>query len=199
MAENDELVAALVRALEIDPGASRLSGADLQPFLANGGSDVELNGTNETDLRTGLLPEGEYQICLQAFDYNTDQPLSMENPSAGCSNVFNVTFPPPPIITAPLCDSDVPAMTPQTLVFMWNLPLGQPPGASLVYHFELVHLGDDDLGAIDVVSALEASTFPWHEADQTTPMLLYDQTRPPLEEGQRYGWRNSSNRKRRQQ
>lgn len=175
--------------LMVDPGVNQLSGADLQPFLANGGSDVELNGTNETDLRTGLLPEGEYQICLQAFDYNTDQPLSMENPSAGCSNVFNVTFPPPPIITAPLCDSDVPAMTPQTLVFMWNLPLGQPPGASLVYHFELVHLGDDDLGAIDVVSALEASTFPWHEADQTTPMLLYDQTRPPLEEGQRYGWR----------
>ncbi|HRH68333.1 MAG TPA: hypothetical protein PLB89_02385 [Flavobacteriales bacterium] len=175
--------------LTVVPGVNQLTGSDLQPFLASGGSEIEFIGTNETDIRTGLLPEGEYQICLQAFDYNTDQPLSMENPSAGCSNIFNVTFPPPPIPTSPLCDSDVPAMTPQTVVFMWNLPLGPPPGASLVYHFKLVHLGDDDLGAIDVVSALEASTFPWHEAELTTPMLLYDQTKPPLEQGQRYGWR----------
>lgn len=176
--------------LMVDPGVNQLSGLDLQPFLGNGGADIEFVGTNETDVRTGLLPEGEYQICLQAFDYTTDQPLSMENPSAGCSNLFNIMFPPPPQLFSPTCGSDVVALTPQTIQFMWSLPTGNPTGATIVYEFELVHLGDDgEVDAIDVVSALEASTFPWHQEELTTPMLLYDMSKPPLEVGQLYGWR----------
>lgn len=73
------------------------------------------------------LPEGDYTLCLRAFDYNTLQPLSEEE--MGCSNTFTVTNVEPPVILLPVCGQEILASSPQTISFTWTRPPGTPVNA----------------------------------------------------------------------
>ena len=74
------------------------------------------------------LPEGDYTLCLRAYDYNTNQPLSAEDPM-GCSNVFTVTNVETSEILQPVCGEEVMASTPQAITFSWTRPPGAPVNA----------------------------------------------------------------------
>ena len=157
--------------LEVPIGFSQFTGADLQPFIVNGGGQVQYTGITEEDIRLGLLPEGDYQICLQAFDYITNEPLSAGAPSDGCSNIFTVSYPPPPQLLNPACGQVVNGTQPQSVLFNWILPSGPPMGAMMQYHFKLVLL-PEDADAIDPLSALETSMDPVWEDDVMSPQVL---------------------------
>lgn len=164
------------------------NGTDLEPFVTNSGSQVQYIGITEEDIRLGLLPEGEYQVCLQAFDYNTNEPLSAGAPSDGCSNPFTITYPPPPTLQFPTCGETVHGTIPQNLFFSWMLPSGPPIGAVVRYHFKLVMLPEDP-SSIDPLSALQSSGDPVYEDDQLiAPSLLYGPTMPNLIPGRSYAW-----------
>ena len=170
--------------LFIPIGFSAFNGNDLEPFVVNGGGQVQYTGITEEDIRLGLLPEGEYRLCLQAFDYHTNEPLSA--PDAGCSNPFTITYPPPPELLMPACDGTVNGTEPQTLLFNWMLPSGPPIGAAMQYHFKLVLLPEGD--AIDPLSALQTSNDPVWEDDVMVMQVLYTQLMPALLNGRRYAW-----------
>jgi len=170
--------------LFIPVGFSSFNGSDLEPFVSSGGGQVQYQGITEDDIRLGLLPEGEYRLCLQAFDYQTNTPLSA--PDAGCSNTFTVVYPPSPQLLNPACGSSVSGTQPQSLLFNWILPSGQPIGALMQYHFKLVLLPEED--AIDPLSALQTSNDPVWEDDLMVPQLLYTQLMPALLNGRRYAW-----------
>lgn len=172
--------------LNVPVGFTAISGTDLQPFVSNAGGQLQYTGITEEDIRLGLLPEGEYQICLQAFDYFTNAPLSAGAPSDGCSNVFTVAYPPPPQLLAPACDQMVQGAQPQSLLFNWILPSGPPMGANMQYHFKLVLLTEEN--AIDPLSALQSSNDPVWEDDVLNAQVLYTQLMPALLTGRRYAW-----------
>lgn len=169
-------------ALIVPPGLHAYNGTDLQPFAEN--SNVEYTGITQQDILSGLLPEGDYQICLRAFDFNTLAPLSEGEPS-GCSNIFTIAYPPPPQIIQPECGESITAVTPQNLLFSWQQPTGVPPSAILRYRFTLVLLPD----GIDAISALENPIDPVYSAELPSVSLLYSMSQPSLIAGRRYAWR----------
>lgn len=174
--------------LHIPVGVTTRNGADLQSFVTNSGGQVQYTGISEEDIRLGLLPEGEYQLCLQAFDYFTNEPLSDGAPSDGCSNIFTVSYPPPPELLTPHCAENVPMAMPQNVLFNWVLPSGPPVGAVVQYHFKLVLLPEDPT-SIDPLSALESSNDPvWENTALMAPALLYGPTMPSLITGRSYAW-----------
>ncbi|MDQ3101857.1 MAG: hypothetical protein M3R08_10760, partial [Bacteroidota bacterium] len=58
--------------LVIPPGGTVISSTQIEPLVQGNTSDVQYTGITETDIRSGLLPEGEYRICLQAIDWLTE-------------------------------------------------------------------------------------------------------------------------------
>ncbi|MGE5318145.1 MAG: TANFOR domain-containing protein, partial [Chloroflexota bacterium] len=62
--------------------------------------------TREEIISGNGLPEDFYTICLRAYNYYNDEPLSAEEPS-GCSAPFHVMDVEPPMITSPLCGEEI--------------------------------------------------------------------------------------------
>lgn len=86
-------------------------------------SHIETQGFDENQiLRTGTLPEGNYQFCVRVHDYHTSEPLSSE--FMGCAPV-NLTHYDPPILITPQDGSYQLATQPQFLNFTWT-PAGLP-------------------------------------------------------------------------
>ena len=124
-------------------------------------------------MQTGILPEGNYELCVQALDYNTNAPLSDEAP-AGCL-FFTITMAQPPVITFPLCGEAVETQWP---VFTWSPPVGNFNLANVRYDLYVLELlagqnpGDAIALAMDGVMGnpivrtnLAAPTYPWQPYD----------------------------------
>lgn len=167
--------------LEVPPGSHDYTGNDLQPFAGNGGGDVQYTGITQEQIVGGLLPEGEYQLCLRAYDYATNELLSAPEP-LGCSNTFTVAWPAPPILIAPACGEMVTPSEPQLLIFMWQMMDGFT--LPLEYRFRLVRLYDEN----NPQAALESSTDLVYQETTSQTVLVYNQTMPALIPGQLYAW-----------
>lgn len=167
--------------MEVLPGSNEYTGDQLQSFAGNGGGDVQYTGITQEQIAAGLLPEGDYKLCLRAYDYYTNELLSGAEP-LGCSNTFNITWPAPPVLIAPTCGEMVTPSEPQLLIFMWQLMDGFT--LPVEYHFRLVRLFDEN----NPQAALESSTDLVHEETTTQTVLVYNQTLPALIPGQMYAW-----------
>lgn len=88
---------------------------------------IIIEGIEIDELIDTGLPEDNYQICLQAYDYYTDQPLSMESP-LGCSNIFYIRNPEPPQIIMPMCGDTVRGGDLSNIIISWTTPPGAPMG-----------------------------------------------------------------------
>jgi TANFOR domain-containing protein len=168
-------------ALIIPPGPSTtlLTGIDLQPFAEN--SSIEYGGISPLDISTGLLPEGDYQVCLRAFDYNNQIPVSADH----CSNTFTIAYPPPPSLNTPECESNIVRTDPQNILFNWQTPLGIPSIAQPMYRFTIVVLPD----GIDAISALQNATDPVYSVETSNTSINYGISQPFLQSSRRYAWR----------
>jgi hypothetical protein len=80
-------------------------------------------------IQTGLLPEGNYQVCINAYDYRTGKQLS--DASVGCFN-FNLSRLDPPVITFPQNNHTYPVEQ-KNLNFSWTPPMGNLSGALIEY------------------------------------------------------------------
>ncbi len=103
-------------------------------------NQIQFQGISQQSIaRNGILPEGNYTLCVSAQDYRTLVPLSAANPS-GCSNIFPVNSLEAPVILKPFNEEALSAVKPQNIVFTWTTPPNTPPGA--YYIFNLVELLD---------------------------------------------------------
>ncbi len=117
------------------------------PIHLNGGQALNLNASDISQLfdyntlvYSGIskqtvilgngLPEGNYQVCVQAYNYVNNQPLSSAQP-LGCSNTFPITSVEPPVIISPFDDQPVSALTTQNFVISWTTPAGAPPSRTI--------------------------------------------------------------------
>ncbi|MGV9012786.1 MAG: hypothetical protein ACOH13_09355 [Flavobacteriales bacterium] len=168
--------------LVIGPGTTRmLTGADLQPAILGGGPEPVKVGITDEQIIAGVMPEGMYQLCLTAYDYDDNTELSN---GLSCSNIFTIRNAEPPVPISPACEEVVIATAPQLVIFNWIMPTPPPPSAFPEYHFRLVRLWD----ATNAQAALETSADLVYETSQPTTVLVYNQTLPALIAGQQYAW-----------
>jgi TANFOR domain-containing protein len=72
--------------IEMALGESRqLTANDVENYFSS--ENLEYQGITKRELFSKGLPEGSYTICIQAVDYDTNEPLSEEEPF-GCSALF---------------------------------------------------------------------------------------------------------------
>lgn len=150
-------------------------------------NQIEVQGMDKNLLYRGLpLPEGNYQLCVQAFDNATTRPLSAEFPM-GCSGLIPIRVIEPPILIAPMADAEVNSNTPQTQLFTWTPPVGILPN-QVEYTLRIIELpqtGADPNVFIDAV-VLPKSGIEVKNLKTTT--FLYGPQHPPLQVGKRYAW-----------
>lgn len=131
--------------------------------------------------RTGMLPEGMYQICIQALDYRTHQLLSADAPG-GCSNLFPIQSLEPPVIIKPMPGEEINALIPQNLLFTWTTPPAAPPGVE--YVFKVVELLDHNRNPNDAI--LSNTGINAFEEVVRGNNFLYGPGYAPLVEGRKY-------------
>jgi TANFOR domain-containing protein len=172
--------------LHLAPMESRvLSQPDLEGLFDL--NQISVEGMDKNQLYQGRpLPEGMYQLCLKAFDNRTTQLLSAEFPQ-GCSAPFIVRSVEPPVLILPVCDGQVPATTPQSVVFTWAPPVGVSP-AQVEYTLRVVELPLD----VDPNVYIDAVNLPNNGLEVThlkTAGYFYKPGDPPLKAGKRYAYR----------
>lgn len=127
------------------------------------------------------VPEGNYQICVQAFDYNTNKPLSDSSPS-GCSNIIPVTSVEDPTVIAPFDGNTVSALAGQNFVISWSTPSGAPP--STQYTIKIAEI----FGSKSPADAFNTSMVPifYQQTVTGTNSIVYNQAMPAMTLGRHY-------------
>ena len=74
--------------IHLNPGEIKnLNASDISQLFDY--DELLYSGIRKNDvIRSNGLPEGNYQVCVQAYDYNTNKLLSSQEP-LGCSNIFS--------------------------------------------------------------------------------------------------------------
>lgn len=137
--------------------------------------------TKDQVIRGNGLPEGNYQVCVQAFNYNTNQPISQAEPM-GCSNVFPISSVEAPNIITPYNDQSISAQTTQNFAITWSTPAGAPP--STQYTVEMVEILDNR----NPNDAINSATTPpfFQQTVIAGNLLLYGPSMPSLTPGRKY-------------
>lgn len=175
--------------IELEPfGIHTLRSDEIrQVFRKN---DFEIKGIAVSDLeRDRVLPEGIYQICIRAYNYDKpgfSEPLSSPEP-LGCSNPIVITYLEPPQILSvngQPCGSVLQTSEPQNVVIQWLPTMGNVT-APLVYTLTLVEViptsGNPNHALESAPALLEITTMA--TTVQIDAGLLF------LEQGHRYAFR----------
>ncbi len=135
-------------------------------------------------LKDGILPEGNYMVCLEAVDFNDNTLLSAPAPD-GCT-LLPIGYPTPPEMVAPECEENLDEVNP---FFQWTLPGGNTGTSSLVYDLYIVEYlegsNPQDLMALAVDYNAGNSII---RKNLPTPSYQYQVTDPRLKEGATYLW-----------
>lgn len=181
-------------ALRSKPGfvsSQSITLAPLQVRQLNGSalSDIfDLNNFDVTGIdrntlaRTLRLPEGNYNLCVQALDYNTGQLLSGAAP-LGCT-VLTIAYPEPPVLVNPLPGDSIDASTPQNIIFNWMNPGSVPIGTE--YTLEIQEMPARNANPNQV---LIAATFPLLSQRVKVTSYMYNIGNLALKKDKYYAWR----------
>ncbi|MCO5232722.1 MAG: hypothetical protein M9888_03150 [Chitinophagales bacterium] len=139
--------------------------------------------TKEQLMRNQALPEGIYTICINAFDYNTSELLSIDG--KGCTVPFQVSYIDPCLPIQPLCDAEIDQKNPQNILFSWTPPATAK--GNIQYEFTLKEV-PNNLNPNDVV---KNAAFPviYSGTFSGTTSILYTNALPQLVGGHKYVWR----------
>lgn len=166
--------------LTIGAGQTRLLyGNDIAPFF-DFNTSIVTGVDKNTLIRNEALPEGNYDICLDAFEHITNRPLTEVN---SCGYFF-IRYIQPPIITSPVCASTENYTSPQTVVFSWTPAIGAP--ATTLYHLKIAEIIPSNRNPFDALHS--ATTPPFFEQDVYGLTYVYGPGQPPLEQGKSYAF-----------
>ena len=170
-------------AITLMPGVPLLVDAQMLMELFDV-SSLDLQKITQNDLiKMQGLPEGMYQICVRAFNYNNpSQALSNQAP-AGCTSIY-LRLLEPPYLIKPAKDEVIKVWQPQNQVFNWSIPAGAPPGTQ--YLFRMVEVPNAQTNAN---AAYNAKTLPpFFETVTGATFLIYGPAEPQLVPGKVYAW-----------
>lgn len=142
-------------------------------------NNLEVIGLTQRDFINGTgLPEGTYDFCIQAFDYNQPHVSLSPGEPVGCT-ILSITNLEPPTVISPFNDQELVNAGIQSFAITWSTPVGAPP--HLQYNVRMVELLTDR----DPTEAVwSANSFFEREVNQNT--LLYGPAEPALTPGRRY-------------
>jgi hypothetical protein len=167
----------------LDPGIPMIiSGLELQPYLDSRNLDF-FGYSREKYEQTKALPEGNYQICVTAYDFR--------RPDVAVSDVacsfYWLAKNEPPIINQPFCGSDIPIQNPQQILFSWLPRNTSSPGSvnETEYEFSLYEIRPQGRNPNDVV----LSSKPIFETTTEATQLVYGPAGPILLKDLTYAWR----------
>ncbi|MBK9151272.1 MAG: hypothetical protein IPM26_09810 [Saprospiraceae bacterium] len=147
-------------------------------------SQISYSGVSKSTLmQTEKLPEGNYQLCIRAYEYRTNEALSPE--MTGCANLF-ISYYDPPIIINPMDKSDVKAQNPQFLTINWT-PAGLPQNTR--YRLEMVDMTLNNLLNPNEAFDNIAIILNYKKENIIPNTLVYDMTLPKLITGRQYALR----------
>lgn len=161
--------------------ASKNSRGFFDPDHLNFSGDEELK--NQI-LKDGILPEGNYMVCIQAVDYTTNAPLSDEAPS-GCT-LLPISYPTPTQLLSPECEGILESDLP---FFQWSLPGGNTGRAALQYDLYIIEWlsGSNPEDLIQLAVDYNAGNAIIRR-NLVTPTYQYQISDPKLREGAPYLW-----------
>ncbi|RYG08926.1 MAG: hypothetical protein EOO07_24760, partial [Chitinophagaceae bacterium] len=166
--------------ITLAPGQVRnLNGADLVTLFDY--NQLTYTGlTKEEFIRGNGLPEGSYQVCMQAFDYSTNAPLSADEP-VGCSNRFSISSLEPPLIIKPLDGDELKPSVGNIFTINWTTPPGAPP--SIRYKIRMIEI----LGNRNPNDAYLSAVPPYFfEKEVMGNVYVYNPSDPQFTAGRRY-------------
>ncbi len=159
-----------------------LKGIDIEEYFKWDNANVF--GTDLAKLAQGDgLPEGNYTICIRAYDYTTNEPLSLNTPN-GCVTI-SIKNVEPPIINLPRCGTNITPNPAQNFVFSWNPPPGTPPNTKY-----LLKLAEMQPGFSNYNDALNTLTTPaFYEKELSTSTFSYTLADAALTVGKTYAFK----------
>jgi TANFOR domain-containing protein len=150
-------------------------------FSAN---QLVYEGITENEILYGNgLPEDDYIICLQAYDYDNDMLLSDDAPY-GCTVPFTVGNIEPPIITHPWCHEQINPVVPQNIVITWTRPAGAPPATQ--FRLKMVEVSPPGHDINDAINSAAQPIF--FETVVSANVFLYGPSQPALVPGKTYAF-----------
>ncbi len=159
-----------------------LTGQNLRNYL--GMEDINVIGIDKSILlRSSALPEGNYDICFQALDYDTSEPLSLPSPS-GCGTA-EIIFPDAPQLILPNNEDSV--ITQNGILpvnFTWIPPIPTPLGIKYI-----LQIAEYFNPSLDPNSLLDATTKYYYEKELQTTTFITLPNDPPLLDNRTYCWR----------
>lgn len=150
-----------------------------------GENDLVYSGgpSREELVQSQRIPDGNYQICLQALQYDTGVPLSSGAP-LGCSGNIFITTLEPPLIMTPSDGDEVDRNFPPMINFSWTPVVG----AMVPISYNLI-IAEVPAG-VNPYDAIETQNLRiYDEEDLMVPVFIYDESYPPLIDGKRYAVR----------
>jgi hypothetical protein len=168
----------------LEPGVPLLvTGSDLSGMLNQNNLDYAGITTQQYN-QTKVLPEGFYTLSVIAYDFQN--PLNVQVSNEASTQAWMMLCD-PPLISLPLCGSEVTITNPQQLTFSWS-PLNMSAPSSALGHeylFELWEVMPPNNAPGNVV----ASTAPIYSTTTILTILNYGIAEPPLQPGWTYVWR----------
>jgi len=167
-------------AITLTPGQVRnLNGADLVTLFDY--NQLTYTGITKGEfIRGNGLPEGSYQVCMRAYDYNTNLPISGEEPT-GCSNRFTISSIEPPLIIHPADGDELNNVNGKVFTINWTTPPGAPP--SVKYKIRMIEVIGNRNPNDAVMTALPPYFF---EKEVMGNVYVYNPADPQLTPGRRY-------------
>lgn len=133
-------------------------------------------------IKTETVPEGAYDLCVRAFDFNSSTQLSKDG--IGCSP-FNITWYDPPVVINPADQSHAQALNPQFLNFMWT-----PSGLGGITRYRLMVMDLTVNNLFNPNDAFDMGFPPFFQKDYlVTVGYPYSSAEPPLTIGHKYAVR----------
>ena len=136
-------------------------------------------------IRDGVMPDGNYTLCVTVFDYNTQEQLSDEH--MGCKS-FLIRYLNAPKIFNCSENKKVFYQNPQNIPFTWSPVIGNIQGLQIVYDLYISKLNPND-NPQDIIESGIINNVPNTIKISGIPTNVYSFTGidPILEQGQ-YAW-----------
>lgn len=159
---------------------TQLNGSQIADYFA--WSNVEFTGMTAAEAaQNNGLKEGNYTLCLDVFDWNTNALVG-----TGCFS-FPIVQPEAPKIAQPACESHQVENAQQLVVFSWWPAVGgAPPGTR--YTLTMAEMFNPAQNPNDVLNTV--TTPPFFELDNGASLSYnYKLSDPKLVPGRYYAWR----------
>jgi TANFOR domain-containing protein len=145
---------------------------------------LKIQGTTLREItRRQGMPEGNYEICVRAYEIQR-MAVPVSDPAPfGCGQ-FRLVSLEPPILIKPLEDEEIQYFTPQNIVFSWTIPPGAEPGTR--YRLRVVEMLDPKRNINDAIQTAYQPVF--FETTVQGNIYVYSSADPPMVPGRKYAW-----------